>query len=329
MLIRPRRNRRTPAIRALTQETRLSNQDLILPLFVHDGSHTIPIDAMPGCFCYTLNHLVEQAKKAWNHGILAIVLFPVIEESLKTNQAQEAYNPKGLIPRCIKALKKAIPDLCVITDVALDPYNADGQDGIVGKNHFGEVSVLNDQTLDILSAQALCHAQAGADIISPSDMMDGRVYSIRLTLDNEGFNQTSILSYTAKYASGFYGPFRSALNSTPSQKLSDKKTYQMNPANAREALLEASLDEQEGADMLMVKPALSNLDIIANLRTHTPLPLAAYQVSGEYLMIKAGSSQGYLDEKTIVLESLTSIKRAGADMILSYYALEACQWLSD
>jgi porphobilinogen synthase len=249
-----------------------------------------------------------------------VVLFPRIEDSLKTSGAEECFNAAGLIPRAIRALKKAHPSLAVITDVALDPYNADGHDGLV---RDGEI--LNDETVEILCRQALCHAAAGADIVAPSDMMDGRVSAIRNALDGAGQEQVSILSYTAKYASAYYGPFRGALDSSP--KAGNKKTYQMDPANAREALRELSLDEEEGADMVMVKPAGPYLDIISLVRDSTTLPVAAYQVSGEYLMIKSGAAAGWIDEEKIVIESLTGIKRAGADFILTYFAKEVAAGL--
>ena len=255
----------------------------------------------------------------------SVVLFPKIEEALKSPLAEECYNDDGLVPRAIRALKAAHPALCVITDVALDPYNSDGHDGVVWRDERGEVTILNDETVAILCEQALCHARAGADIVAPSDMMDGRVAAIREALDANDFQNVAIMSYTAKYASAFYGPFRGALDSAP--KDGDKQTYQMDPANSREAVRETLLDEAEGADMLMVKPAGPYLDIIARVRDTTTLPVAAYQVSGEYLMLKSAAAAGWLDERAIVLESLTGIKRAGADMILTYFAKQAATWL--
>jgi porphobilinogen synthase len=255
------------------------------------------------------------------------VLFPKIEESLKTPGAEESYHSDGLIPRAIRALKEVHPTLCVITDIALDPYNSDGHDGIVRRNARGELIILNDETVDVLCQQAVCHARAGADIVAPSDMMDGRVAAIRAALDDEDFTDISILSYTAKYASALYGPFRGALDSAP--KDGDKKTYQMDPANSREAVRETLLDEAEGADMLMVKPAGFYLDIISKVRETTTLPVAAYQVSGEYLMLKSAAVGGWLDERAVVLESLIAIKRAGADMILTYFAKSAASWLRE
>lgn len=319
---RPRRNRKSPAVRALVRETALSPDHLIYPLFLHAGEADEPIGSMPGCRRWSLAGLIEEARQAHRLGIPAVVLFPAIAPSLKTSGAEEAWNPEGLIPLAIRTLKDTLPSLAVITDVALDPYNADGHDGLVDPDG----RILNDETVEVLCRQALCHAEAGADIVAPSDMMDGRVAAIRSALDQSSYQEVSILSYTAKYASGFYGPFRGALDSAP--KSGDKKTYQMDPANAREALREAFLDAEEGADILMVKPAGPYLDIIALLRKHLDLPIAAYQVSGEYLMLKSASAAGWIDEKTCVLESLTGIRRAGADMILTYFAREVAEWLA-
>ncbi len=312
--IRPRRNRRTSAIRDLVRETELTPAHLIYPLFLHAGLDDQDIASMPGCKRWSLAGLVKEAGEAHALGIPAVVLFPAVAESLKTRTAEEAWNDAGLVPKAIKALKAAHPTLLVITDVALDPYNSDGHDGLVSDDGI----IMNDETVDALRKQALCHARAGADIVSPSDMMDGRVSALREGLDVQGFTDVSILSYTAKYASAFYGPFRGALDSAP--KAGDKKTYQMDYANAREAEREAIIDEAEGADMMMVKPAGAYLDVIYRLRQMTTLPIAAYQVSGEYLMIKSAASSGWLDEKKIVLETLTAIRRAGADMILTYFA---------
>jgi porphobilinogen synthase len=325
--IRPRRNRRTPAIRSLVRETTLSASDLILPVFLHEGAEDTPIASMPGVTRWSLDGLLKEAGEAMALGVHALVLFPKIEENLKSPHAEESYNPDGLVPRAVEALKEAYPGLCVITDVALDPYNSDGHDGVVARDGLGEVHVLNDETVAILVEQALCHARAGADIISPSDMMDGRVAAIRQALDSEGFEHVAILSYTAKYASAYYGPFRGALDSAP--KDGDKKSYQMDPANVREAIRELQLDEAEGADMVMVKPAGPYLDVISTLRGSTTLPVAAYQVSGEYVMIKSACAAGWLDEKAVVMESLIGIKRAGADMILTYFAKQAAEWLKD
>jgi porphobilinogen synthase len=324
-MIRPRRNRRTAAIRSLVRETSLSPSNFILPLFFHADADDVPIASMPGCTRWSLDGLVKEAGEAATLGIPAVVLFPKIEEALKTSGAEECFNDEGLVPQAIRALKQAYPELCVITDVALDPYNSDGHDGIVDRDEHGNLHILNDETVEVLCKQALSHARAGADVVAPSDMMDGRVGAIREALDAEGFEHVAILSYTAKYASAFYGPFRGALDSAP--KEGDKKTYQMDPGNVREAVRETLLDEAEGADMLMVKPAGPYLDVIARVRETTTLPVAAYQVSGEYLMIKSACAGGWLDERAVVLESLTGIRRAGADMILTYFAKQACQWL--
>ena len=319
--IRPRRNRQTPAIRDLVRETELTPGHLIYPLFLQEGEDNTPISSMPGCTRWSLDGLVREAGEAHALGVPAVVLFPRIPDELKTRGAEECYHDDGLVPRAIRALKAAHPTLAVITDVALDPYNSDGHDGLVSDDG----RILNDETVAVLCQQAVCHARAGADIVAPSDMMDGRVAALREALDAEGFQAVSIMSYTAKYASAYYGPFRGALDSAP--KAGDKKTYQMDPANTREALREASLDEAEGADMLMVKPAGPYLDVIAKLRAATPLPIAAYQVSGEYLMIKSASAAGWLDEGKIVHESLVGIRRAGADMILTYFAKQwSQQW---
>lgn len=326
-MIRPRRNRRTPAIRSMICETKLSSADFILPMFLHEDQVDTPISSMPGVTRWCLESLVREAGEAHALGIPAVVLFPKIEESLKTPGAEESYHSDGLIPRAIRALKEVHPTLCVITDIALDPYNSDGHDGIVRRNARGELIILNDETVDVLCQQAVCHARAGADIVAPSDMMDGRVAAIRAALDDEDFTDISILSYTAKYASALYGPFRGALDSAP--KDGDKKTYQMDPANSREAVRETLLDEAEGADMLMVKPAGFYLDIISKVRETTTLPVAAYQVSGEYLMLKSAAVGGWLDERAVVLESLIAIKRAGADMILTYFAKSAASWLRE
>ena len=281
---------------------------------------------MPGCTRWSISGLVKEASEAYQLGVSAVVLFPAITEELKSSQAEESYNDNGLVPRAIKALKDEIPGLCVITDIALDPYNSDGHDGIV-KQDGDNLEILNDETVEVLCQQALCHARAGADMVSPSDMMDGRVEAIRETLDLAGYDQISIMAYTAKYASAFYGPFRGALESAP--KAGDKKTYQMDPANSREAIRETLLDEEEGADIIMVKPAGPYLDIISEVRNTTTLPVAAYQVSGEYLMIKSACKDGWLDEKATVMESLIGIKRAGASIILTYFAKQTAQWLAE
>lgn len=326
MHIRPRRNRKSVAIRNLIRETTLTPHDLIYPLFVQEGKEDTPIKALPGCHRWSIDGLVREAKEAHRLGIPAVVLFPVVPDHKKSPEAEEAYNPDGIIPQAIAALKGSIDGLTVITDVALDPYNSDGHDGLVEWLPDGSMEVLNDESIEVLCRQALCHADMGADIVAPSDMMDGRVAAIRATLDSEALNDVSIMAYTAKYASSLYGPFRGALDSAP--KAGDKKTYQMDTGNIREALREAALDEGEGADILMVKPALAYLDVLSAIRQSSTLPLAAYQVSGEYLMIKSAAQSGWLDEDAVVLETLTSIKRAGADMILSYYAKHAARLLS-
>jgi porphobilinogen synthase len=311
---RPRRNRRNAAVRALVRETVLTPADLIWPLFVVDGEEQrIPIGSMPGSARLSVDLLVTEASEAHALGIPAVALFPALDESLKDRTATESTNPEGLLQRAVRALKERVPGLVVITDVAMDPYSSDGHDGLVSD---GEI--LNDETLPILAAMAVAQAEAGADIVAPSDMMDGRVAAIRTALDEAGHTGVGILSYAVKYASAFYGPFREALDSAP--KAGDKKTYQMDPANAREALREIALDSLEGADMLMVKPALPYLDVISLVRDSSDLPVAAYQVSGEYAMLKAAGERGWLDYDTVIVESLTAIKRAGADMILTYAA---------
>ncbi len=326
-MIRPRRNRRTSAIRAMVRETLLSPSDLILPLFFHECAEDTPIEAMPGVTRWSMDGLVREAGLAYSLGIPAVVLFPKIDEALKSSDADECHHDAGLVPRAVRAIKAAFPGLCVITDVALDPYNSDGHDGLVVRDERGDLVVLNDETIEVLCKQAVCHASAGANIVAPSDMMDGRVAAIRRSLDAAGFAEVAIMSYTAKYASAFYGPFRGALDSAP--KEGDKKTYQMDPANQIEAVREARLDESEGADILMVKPAGLYLDVIAKVRAATVLPVAAYQVSGEYLMLKSAAATGWLDERAIVMESLLAIKRAGASMILTYFAKQAACWLRE
>ena len=326
---RPRRNRRTPAIRALVRETSLDAGHLIYPLFVQDGP-TEPIDAMPGLHRWSLDDLCGEVERASKLGIGAVVLFPKVPDDKKTEAGEHAFDPDGLAPRAIRAVKHAVPGVCVITDVALDPYNSDGHDGIVSA--AGEV--LNDETIAVLCRQAVSHAQAGADIVAPSDMMDGRVGAIRAALDDAGHVNVAIMSYTAKYASAFYGPFRGALDSAPRPAGAkpipkDKTTYQMDVANAREALRELDLDVQEGADIVMVKPAGPYLDVIYRLRQATDLPIAAYQVSGEYVMIKSAVAAGLLDERAVVMETLIGIRRAGADMILTYFAPQVAQWLAE
>lgn len=323
MLIRPRRNRKSAVIRDMVQETQLMASNLIFPLFVIAGERAkSEVGSMPGIYRYSIDNLLREVESCMNLGLRAFDLFPNIDDTLKDPLASESYREGSLYLRAIAEVKKHFPEACIITDVAMDPYSSDGHDGIV-KN--GEI--LNDETLEILGRMALAHAQAGADIIAPSDMMDGRIGYIRRILDANGHNQVSLMSYTAKYASAFYGPFRDALNSAP--KHGDKKTYQMNPANQREALIEAELDALEGADFLMVKPALAYLDVVKLLKDHTQLPVAAYNVSGEYAMIKAAARNGWLDEQRATMEVLMSIRRAGATAILSYHAKEVLEkkWL--
>ena len=320
---RPRRNRKSRVVRDLVRETVLTPGHFILPLFIHDRPDDEPIGAMPGCARLSPDGLLREVEGALVDGVGAVVLFPAEPEERKTPDGKAAYDPEGLVPRSIQALKARFPELVVTTDVALDPYSSEGHDGLVAPDG----RVLNDETVEVLVQQALCHARAGADIISPSDMMDGRVAAIRHALDDEGFTDVSILAYTAKYASAYYGPFRDALDSAP--RHGDKKTYQMDPANAREALREVALDEAEGADMIMVKPAGPYLDVIHRVREATALPVAAYQVSGEYSMIAAACERGWLDERAVVLESLTAIRRAGADLVLTYFARRASRWLRE
>ncbi|MEI6019495.1 MAG: porphobilinogen synthase [Bacteroidota bacterium] len=313
---RPRRNRKSAAIRNLVQENSLSVNDFIYPLFLIDGKNKkTEVHSMPGIYRYSLDLLLKEIETCMNLGIHAFDVFPNIAEKLKDKTASESLNKKGLYLNALREIKKRFPEAAIMTDVAMDPYSSDGHDGYV-KNH----EILNDKTLDILGKMALAQAEAGADIIGPSDMMDGRVGYIREQLDVNGFTNVSIMSYTAKYASAFYGPFRDALNSAP--KMGDKKTYQMNPANSLEALTEAELDTLEGADFLMVKPALSYLDVIKLLKDNSTLPIAAYNVSGEYAMVKAAAAKGWIDGDRVRDEILLSIKRAGASVILTYFAKE-------
>ena len=319
--IRPRRNRRTDAIRRLVRETRLSPDSLIWPLFVIEGEGARePIDAMPGQARMSPDVLVKEAMRAHGLGIPAVALFPALPDELKNNIATESLNPDGLLQRTVMALKDAVPELCVITDVAMDPYSSDGHDGYV---EDGEI--LNDPTLDILASMAVAQAEAGADIVAPSDLMDGRVGAIRSALDETGHDQVAILSYAVKYASACYGPFRQALDSEP--RAGDKKTYQMDPANRREALREVALDISEGADIVMIKPGLPYLDVISDVKEAVEVPVAAYHVSGEYAMVKAASERGWIDGDAVMLECVTSLKRAGADMILTYAAPDLAERL--
>lgn len=316
MMRRPRRNRKSSVIRGMVEETRLSVKDFILPLFLIEGhEQKVEVSSMPGIYRYSNDLMLKEIESCMNLGIMAFDIFPAYPESKKDKTATESYNPETFYLKTIESVKKKFPEACVMTDVAMDPYSSDGHDGLVRDG-----KILNDETLEILGKMTLAQAKAGADIIGPSDMMDGRVGFLRNVLDANGFQEVSIMSYTAKYASAFYNPFRDALDSAP--KSGDKKTYQMDPANASEALIEADLDVEEGADFLMVKPALAYLDIIKLLKENYQVPIAAYNVSGEYAMIKASAERGWLDGERAMLESLLSIKRAGANIILSYFAKE-------
>ncbi len=322
LIQRPRRLRRTPGLRSMVRENQLTVDDLIYPMFVMEGENQkVEISSMPGCYRYTLDLLLEEIKQVSELGINAVALFPLIAEAKKDDIGTESYNPDGLVQRTVKAIKQAVPDIVVITDVALDPFSIHGHDGIVDDNGV----ILNDPTVEVLVKMAVSQAEAGTDIVAPSDMMDGRIGAIRQALDAAGYFHVSILAYSAKYASSYYGPFRDALDSAP--KFGDKKTYQMDAANAKEALKEVELDIAEGADIVMVKPALAYMDIICQIKSTTNLPVAAYNVSGEYAMIKAAAQQGWIDEKKVILETLTSMKRAGADLILTYFAKEVALML--
>ncbi|MGQ9687633.1 MAG: porphobilinogen synthase [Desulfobaccales bacterium] len=319
LVYRPRRLRRTATIRRLVRETILTPADFIYPLFVAPGKQVRQeVAAMPGVARLSVDLLVEEAKSAWEVGVPAVLLFGLPQK--KDDTGSEAASPRGAVQQAVRALKKALPDMAVVTDVCLCGYTSHGHCGLV---HRGEID--NDATLEVLAQVALSHAEAGADLVAPSDMMDGRVGAIREALDDRGFEMVGILSYAVKYASAFYGPFREAAKSAP--KYGDRRGYQMDPANAREALREATLDVEEGADIIMVKPALPYLDIISQVAGEFDVPIAAYQVSGEYSMIKAAAAKGWLDEQAVMLESLTAIKRAGADMILTYFAKDAARIL--
>jgi porphobilinogen synthase len=321
---RPRRLRRTPALRALVRETSLQPSDLILPLFFNETlSEPRPVSTMPGVSQLPVGAAAAQARLAREHGLGGVILFGL--PRTKDASGSSAYDPEGPVPRAVAAMKDAVPDLLVITDVCVDEYTDHGHCGLLSTDARGLTDVDNDATLEVLARAAVVHARAGTDVVAPSDMMDGRVSRLRRALDDEGFAPTAILSYAVKYASSFYGPFREAAECAP--KFGDRAGYQMDPANAREALREARLDEEEGADLLMVKPALPYLDIVARVRAHSPLPLGAYNVSGEYAMIKAASAAGMIDEKRAVLELLTGIRRAGADFVLTYHAVDASRWL--
>lgn len=320
---RPRRNRKSAAIRAMVEETTLSVNDFIFPLFLIEGSgQKEEIPSMPGIYRYSLDLLLREIKECIDLGIKGFCVFPSLGEDKKDKYATEGHNKNSLYIQALREIKSQFPEIALMTDIAMDPYSSDGHDGVVEN---GEI--LNDETLEILGKMALAQAEAGADILGPSDMMDGRVGYIRNVLDKAGYTKVSIMSYTAKYASAFYGPFRDALDSAP--KFGDKKTYQMNPANANEALIEADLDVQEGADMIMVKPALAYLDIIKLLKDNYDVPVTAYNVSGEYAMIKAAAQNGWLDGEKVMIESLVSMKRAGADIILTYFAKEVAKILKN
>ena len=324
--IRMRRSRRTPALRRLVAETGLAPGDLIYPVFVLEGEDRAePVPSMPGIERHSVDRLLKELEEAVRLGIQAVALFPVIDAGKKSLDGAESANPNGLVQSAVKAIKAEYPDLIVITDVALDPYTTHGQDGIIDDSGY----VLNDETVAMLVRQAVSHAEAGADMLAPSDMMDGRIGRIRSALESDGHINTLILAYSAKYASCFYGPFRDAVVSAENLAGGDKSTYQMAPSNSDEALREVALDLQEGADIIMVKPALPYLDVIRRVRETFGVATFAYHVSGEYAMLKAASQNGWLDERASVLEALVSIKRAGANAILSYYALAAARWLNE
>lgn len=321
---RMRRMRRDDFSRRLMRESVLTVNDFIYPVFVLEGEGRVEqVASMPGVERQSLDVLLRTAERAAKLGIPALALFPVVDASLKSLTAEEAYNPDGLVPRTVQVLKREFPSLGVITDVALDPYTSHGQDGLIDESGY----VLNDETLEVLVRQALCHAQAGADVVAPSDMMDGRIGRIRQALEREGLIHTRILAYSAKYASAFYGPFRDAVGSAGNLGKGNKQTYQMDPANGDEALREVALDLEEGADMVMVKPGMPYLDIVRRVKEGFKVPTYAYQVSGEYAMLKAAAQNGWLDERACVLESLLAFKRAGADGILTYFALDAAEYL--
>ena len=319
---RNRRLRQSPAIRQLVSESQLTVNDLMLPLFVKEGTQVKePISAMPGCYRLSLDLLQEEVKSVSDMGIKALLLFVMVDDALKDNKGTEALNPGGLMQRAVRKVKTTTPEMVVMTDVALDPYSSYGHDGIVEKG-----KILNDPTVEVLAQMALSHAQAGADFVAPSDMMDGRIQKIRTVLESAGLTDTGIMSYSAKYASAFYGPFREALDSAPG--FGDKKTYQMDPANRLEALTETLRDIEEGADMVMVKPGLAYLDIIRDIRENVEVPIAAYQVSGEFAMLKAAADKGWLDHDAVMMEQLLAFKRAGANLIATYHAKEAAQLLA-
>ncbi|OIP15406.1 MAG: delta-aminolevulinic acid dehydratase [Betaproteobacteria bacterium CG2_30_59_46] len=323
---RMRRMRHDEFSRRMMRETVLTPADFIYPVFVLDGNNrTEKVASMPGVIRQTLDKLFHQAEECVKLGIPALAIFPVIDLPLKSLDAAEAYNPDGLVPRVVRALKQRFPELGIITDVALDPYTIHGQDGLIDGNGY----ILNDETVAVLAKQALTHAEAGADIVAPSDMMDGRIGAIRNALDSQNYIHTRILAYSAKYASSFYGPFRDAVGSAANLGAGNKYTYQMDPANSDEALWEVGLDLEEGADMVMIKPGMPYLDIVRRIKDTYQAPTFVYQVSGEYAMLKAAAQNGWLDERACVLEALLGFKRAGADGILTYFALDAAKWLKE
>jgi len=323
---RPRRLRRDAFTRALVREHSLSASDLILPVFVHEGENRVEaVASMPGVARLSLDRLIEVAEDCVALGVPVLALFPVIDASLKTPDGIEATNPNGLVPRVVRALKARVPGLGILTDVALDPYTSHGQDGVLDEQGY----IINDRTVELLTQQALTQAAAGVDIVAPSDMMDGRIGAIRQALEAQGHIHTRIMAYSAKYASAFYGPFRDAVGSATNLGKADKKTYQMDPGNSDEALREVGLDLAEGADMVMVKPGLPYLDIVRRVKDEFHVPTFAYQVSGEYAMLKAAAANGWLDHDAVMMESLLAFKRAGADGILTYFALEAARLLKN
>ena len=323
---RMRRMRRDEFSRRLMRETQLSPADFIYPVFVLEGAEQRePVASMPGVERLSIDLLLEEARQVQALGVPALALFPVTPPDAKTEDAREAYNPEGLAQRAVRALKQALPELGIITDVALDPFTTHGQDGLIDASGY----VLNDETVEVLVKQALSHAEAGADVVAPSDMMDGRIGAIRMALEDAGHIHTRILAYSAKYASSFYGPFRDAVGSAANLGGGNKYSYQMDPANSDEALHEVALDLQEGADMVMVKPGMPYLDIVRRVRDELAVPTFVYQVSGEYAMLMAAAQNGWLDERSVVLESLLCIKRAGADGILTYFAKRAAAWLRE
>ncbi len=327
-LQRNRRLRTSEALRSMVRETIITPSDFIVPLFVVEGKgKKEEIASMPGYFRLSLDNLEKEVNELWNMGLKSVLLFVKVDDKLKDNAGTEALNPDGLMQRAIKTVKNACPEMVVMTDVALDPFSSFGHDGIVSGG-----KILNDDTSAILAEMALSHAKAGADIVAPSDMMDGRIFEMRTLLEDEGYHDTGIMSYSAKYASAFYGPFRDALDSAPvdlKDVPKDKKTYQMDPANSNEALREVELDIAEGADMVMVKPGLPYLDVLSNVKEAFAMPTFAYHVSGEYSMLKAASQNNWIDEKSCVLEALLCFKRAGADAILTYYAKEVAMWINN